>query len=72
MAEATLCAKCSNSIFCPTWGEWKCTELQKRIYKNVTACKDFVKRPKNWKEMPCRCEDCQINENLRDDNESED
>ena len=59
-----LCPKCVNAIFCNTWGEWKCTAQGRRIYgyKTMTECKFYKKRGKDFKESPCRCEDCLKNE----------
>lgn len=55
-----LCPSCANSIRCETWGEWKCVPQKKRIYgyKTLTECKFYKKRSKDFKESPCRCEDC--------------
>lgn len=59
MAEKkTLCASCSSSIWCDTWGEFKCSVKERHITGPKTVCASYTKRPKNWKEMPCRCEDC--------------
>lgn len=55
-----LCSTCINSIRCLTWGEWKCTVYAQRFYgQNMpTECGVYKKRPKDFKETPCRCEDC--------------
>ena len=60
----SLCKECRNGIFCPTWGEYKCKAYMKRIYREVTACDAYSKRPKDFKETPCQCEDCLDNEKL--------
>ena len=59
MAES-LCKSCANSIFCKTWAEYKCKAFEKRMYdyKSVTKCQQYSKRPKNFKESECQCEDC--------------
>lgn len=77
MANEKLCSSCSNSIYCPTWAEYKCTKRAVRFssygYSMPTKCDDYVKRPSNWKEIPCGCDSCQRNENLSDElEESED
>lgn len=64
-----LCPTCSNSIFCKTWAEYKCSAKKRRIYgyETLTECKQYKKRPAGWKEMPCRCEDCLKNEMLAEE-----
>lgn len=39
------CKTCSNAIFDPHWGEYKCKILQHRIYKpeEVLNCKNYKK-----------------------------
>ena len=61
-----LCATCNNSIFCPTWAEWKCLAQKRRVYEyaEMTECKDFKKRPADFKERKCQCEDCLRNDIL--------
>lgn len=68
-----LCSSCSNSIWCSTFAEVKCTAKKKRIYNyaEMTECADFKKRPAKWKEMRCGCEDCQKNELLMEDLDEE-
>lgn len=70
MAEG-LCPNCVNSIFCSTWAEWKCKKFEKRIYgyKKLTKCKFYSKRPKDFKESKCQCDDCLKNELLWDEEE---
>lgn len=65
----TLCPTCTSSIFCNTWGQFKCTAKERYItgYKTMTVCGDYKKRPKHWKESPCRCEDCLKNDLLADE-----
>lgn len=55
-----LCSTCVNSIWCDTWGEWKCTVRKRRFYgSNIPdECKSYKKRGKDFKERPCQCEDC--------------
>lgn len=66
-----LCTKCANSIFCPTWAEYKCTVLKRRIYdyKTLEFCKEYKKRDKNFKESICQCKDCLDNELIIDEQE---
>lgn len=69
MADEGLCSSCSNSIWCDTWGEYRCSVLEKRIYnyKELTKCDNYVKRSKDWKEPRCQCRSCLVNEKLLDD-----
>ena len=75
MAENTtpLCPSCSNALHCETWGEYKCTVKKMRIYgcKTMTVCGSYKKRPKNWTEIPCRCEDCLKNDSLAEERAEE-
>ena len=64
-----LCPSCENSIWCPTWAEWKCKVESKRIYSAVTKCDSYKKRGKDFKEPKCQCEDCLKNEVLWDEEE---
>lgn len=66
-----LCPSCTNSIWCPTWAEWKCKIKEGRIYdyKTLTECKFYKKRGKDFKEPRCQCEDCLKNEDLLDEME---
>lgn len=70
MAEF-LCPSCVNSIFCDTWGEWKCLVKERRIYvyAGMTTCKDYKKRGKDFKKRKCQCEDCLRNELLVEEGE---
>ena len=76
MSDSTInssCASCSESIFCPTWGEWKCKVHKRRFYgPNIpTECKAYKKRGKNFVESPCQCEDCLKNPELVEDQEEQ-
>lgn len=66
-----LCPTCANAIFCDTWGQFKCTVKERRItgYKTMTVCGDYKKRPKDFKEPLCHCEDCMKNELLAEERE---
>ena len=59
-----LCETCVYSIWCPTWGEWKCKNRERRIYGTVTTCHNYSKRPKDFKEPKCQCKNCLENELL--------
>ena len=69
MTNEGLCSSCSNSIWCPTWAEWKCKVFEKRIYDyaTMTSCGNYVKRDKNFKESECKCKSCLENETLKDE-----
>ena len=69
MQDSSLCSKCNNSIWCDTWAEWKCKAKKRRIYnyKEVVKCDSYSKRPKDFKETRCQCDDCNENEMLYDD-----
>ena len=73
MANEGLCPTCVNSIWCDTWGEFKCKKLERRIYgyKKMTECKFYGKRDKFFKERKCQCEDCLKNESLAAENAEE-
>jgi hypothetical protein len=64
-----FCPSCTQSIFCPTWSEYKCRALERRIYNyaSLTECKFYKKRGKDFKEPRCQCEDCLKNESLREE-----
>lgn len=69
MTDKCLCSSCVNSIWCPTWAEWKCKNFEKRIYELISKCNGYKKRDKNFKEPECRCKDCLKNEMLWDEKE---
>jgi hypothetical protein len=56
-----LCKTCVNSIWCDTWAEWKCKDLKLRINGDLVNCSTYKKRPKDFKEAKCQCEDCLTN-----------
>ena len=63
------CTSCVNGIRCSTWSEVKCKKLERRIYgyKTLIDCKFYKKRPKDFKEPRCQCEDCLKNELLSEE-----
>lgn len=65
-----LCPSCTQSIWCPSWGEWKCKAKMLRIYKDVAECDSYKKRGKLFKETACHCEDCLKNEKLEREEDS--
>lgn len=67
MSKDILCSSCIESIFCPTWAEWKCKKFKKRIYFKPTICKGYKERPKNFEEPKCQCENCLRNDILTDE-----
>lgn len=56
--KGTICAICENSIWCDTWGNYKCLEYKMRKEIEVISCPKFKKRQKDFKEKPCQCDDC--------------
>ena len=54
----SLCSTCTNSILCATWGEYKCMVTKGRVHGDISACSDYKRRDKNFKEPKCQCEDC--------------
>ena len=52
---------CTNSIFCPTWAEWKCIEHKEMIRDESICddCKSFKKRSKDNIMSECYCETCE-------------
>jgi hypothetical protein len=63
----TICNTCNNSIWCDTWGEFKCTAKKRYIYSEVAECEDYTKMAKNTKQQFCQCEDCLKNEKLAEE-----
>ena len=60
------CKTCKYGLFCPTWGEYKCTK--KESWFSRDSCEDFKARSKD-EEMPkCQCNDCLEREEIEDDN----
>lgn len=64
MTSVSLCKNCSNSLWCYTWGEYRCSVKKRRIYEIMTKCNDYEKRGKDFKETRCHCDDCLKNESL--------
>lgn len=52
------CEACEHSIFCPTWGEYKCTKKGIRFTTSLKNCDDYTELKGTKKVKPCRCEDC--------------
>ena len=56
------CETCESGIFCPTWGEVKCTEfLRRNVYEpgEPNNCDKYKKRKSTDKEPKCHCDDCE-------------
>lgn len=52
------CNTCAYSIFCPTWGEYKCTKKAITFTTSlIDKCSDYT-AVKNKDEQPCQCEAC--------------
>lgn len=64
MEYAGLCKSCVNGLRCGTWSETKCKAFNIRIYSVIQHCESYKKRPKNFKEPKCQCDDCLKNEAL--------
>lgn len=75
MTTNGLCPTCVNSIWCPTWAEYKCTKKEVRLtsygLKQPITCADYKKRGKDFKESKCQCDDCLKNEKLLDEEDEE-
>lgn len=62
--EERHCMNCEHSIFCGSWGEYKCLIKIRRIYepeKEAFGCGDFKQVRRNVndkKETKCRCKRC--------------
>lgn len=67
-----LCPSCASAIWCDTWGQFKCKTKQRYItgYKTM-GCASYKKRPKDFEEPKCQCEDCLRNEELVGKEENE-
>ena len=64
-----LCPNCTSAIFCDTWGQFKCTAKKRYIsnYRVVLQCESYKKRPKDYKDRKCQCEDCLKNAALAEE-----
>lgn len=62
------CTICEHSIFCPTWGRYKCTKHEIWVYntKKLTPC-EFYNEVKNKEEKKCHCETCEERGLVEDD-----
>jgi hypothetical protein len=63
----TICKTCEHSIFCPTWGEYKCVLHCNKFITGLVGCDDFKERGKDFEEKPCQCETCSERSNEEDD-----
>lgn len=64
-----ICKDCIHSIFCPTWGDYKCVFHARRFIEGlmVVECQDFKERGKDFEEKPCRCAQCLERSSEEDD-----
>lgn len=55
-----ICKTCAYSIFCPSWGEYKCEMKQHRINVNSTkdTCDHYKKNTSKNDERKCHCSTC--------------
>lgn len=53
-----ICKICEHSIFCPTWGDYKCVLHARRFISEMAECGDFMVRGKTFKETKCQCSQC--------------
>lgn len=53
-----LCPSCESAIWCNIWGQFKCKTKERYITGRKTICASYTKRPKDFKEPQCQCEDC--------------
>lgn len=54
-----LCFACKNAVFCPTWGQYKCTKFCKVIYDvDILREQCFEKSKTSILDKKCRCETC--------------
>lgn len=59
-----LCPSCVSSIRCETWGQYKCKVKERHITGRKSVCASYTRRPKDFEEPKCQCEDCLKNEEL--------
>ena len=52
------CKDCAHSVFCETWGEYKCLKHEIRKYNSADICEDYTEDP-NKEEKSCHCETCE-------------
>ena len=51
------CKSCAYSIFCPSWGEYKCEMKQYRVVDKKGDCEHYKAKTKN-DERKCHCSTC--------------
>lgn len=56
----SICKTCEHSIFCPSWGEYKCLLHAHKFVTGLVRCKDFKERGKDFEEKECHCETCEM------------
>lgn len=58
------CKDCAYSIFCETWGEYKCTKREIMVPDPEKGCSGY-KFAADKKDAECHCEECE--ERVKDD-----
>ena len=65
--DKITCKDCRSGVFCPSWGEYKCTKKHRVIHDPVMLdCSDYEKNTSGV-ELECRCEICESRRNPADD-----
>lgn len=41
MSKFSKCSECSNALFDPIWGEWKCKVTENFVYYPVFNCENY-------------------------------
>lgn len=56
---------CIYSIFCPTWGDFKCKIRGIRLQSSIDCefCSAFKARAKLEETKKCHCNECELDEN---------
>ena len=60
-----ICENCARSIFCESWGEYKCTLKHIRVRGNE-ECVEY-KSGKGKVKKPCQCKTCLEMRGVEDD-----
>lgn len=64
-----ICVDCSNGIYCPSWGEYKCSVKQMRMPFGMKACDHYNQQKKGMEERKCHCITCMAEGYVDDDSE---
>lgn len=60
---------CEHAVFCRSFGEYKCTLKQKRIYNTSKPCDEYKEKKKDAKEKKCQCLVCMTEGYIEDDDQ---